>query len=149
MRMATEGADLSFSGSDGSEPAEDYRLYGGGLAESRASRNLSTPKGKLYYKTDTHTPTESPFRESPVATTATFYKGNVKNLPNYLRPTRASTNQSAHLPPKLHKPVRPAGGVRGSKALRNSTTALTVTKKESMEPAPMLSKSPRLSKGLR
>ena len=92
--------EMSFSGSDGSESKGDILKHlPHRLSAERQSRNLSTPKSKLYYKTDTvTTPTSSsPFDEKTPTHTIGLYKGNVKNLPNYLKPTRSSVNQSASL----------------------------------------------------
>ena len=90
---------MSFSGSDGSENKGDFlhNLPSRQSAE-RLSRNLSTPKSKLYYKTDTvTTPTSSSPYDEKNNTPMGLYKGNVKNLPNYLKPTRSFKNQSASM----------------------------------------------------
>ena len=101
VRIATEvpvSGEMSFSGSDGSETKGDIlHNFPNRQSAERLSRNLSTPKTKLYYKTDTvTTPTSSsPYDEknNPMG----LYKGSVKNLPNYLKPTRSSVNQNASL----------------------------------------------------
>ncbi len=77
MRLATEGAlsgEMSFSGSDESYSEskaagrEEAKTGNGRHTPQSLSRNMSTPKGKLFYKTDVNTPSESPFKESPVTT---------------------------------------------------------------------------------
>lgn len=143
---------MSFSGSDGSETKGDIlHNFPNRQSAERLSRNLSTPKTKLYYKTDTvTTPTSSsPYDEknNPMG----LYKGSVKNLPNYLKPTRSSVNQNASLFQEDRTPKRGAKNIHGRvpsqnnlRSSRNSklrTSTSTLTKKE-LE-THVLNKSPK------